>query len=70
MLLAFLAVRVNSLYLQATTAEELSVHKGESVEVLDDCRKWWRVRNQKGMIGFVPGNIMEAKKGSECQEIS
>ena len=56
--------------LKATTTEELSVHKGDYVEILDDSRKWWKVRNQHGLIGFVPGNIMEAKQESECQEMN
>ena len=51
---------------KATTTEELSVHKGEYVEVIDDSRKWWKIKNQHGQIGFVPGNIMEATQGSEC----
>uniref|UniRef100_A0A672SQA8 Epidermal growth factor receptor kinase substrate 8-like protein 1 n=1 Tax=Sinocyclocheilus grahami TaxID=75366 RepID=A0A672SQA8_SINGR len=38
---------------------ELSVMKDEVVEVLDDRKQWWKVRNGSGAIGYVPNNILE-----------
>ncbi|MFT7799179.1 epidermal growth factor receptor kinase substrate 8-like [Arapaima gigas] len=39
---------------------ELSVVKDEIVEVLDDRKQWWKVRNASGASGYVPNNILEA----------
>lgn len=39
--------------------EELTVHRGEKVEVLDDSRKWWHVKNKLGGTGYVASNMLE-----------
>uniref|UniRef100_A0AAX7SV87 Epidermal growth factor receptor kinase substrate 8-like protein 1 n=1 Tax=Astatotilapia calliptera TaxID=8154 RepID=A0AAX7SV87_ASTCA len=41
---------------------ELSVLKDEVVEVLDDRKQWWKVRNGCGAMGYVPNNILEITK--------
>ncbi|XP_058273690.1 epidermal growth factor receptor kinase substrate 8a isoform X1 [Hemibagrus wyckioides] len=41
---------------------ELSVVKDELVEVLDDRKQWWKVRNGTGLTGYVPNNILEITK--------
>uniref|UniRef100_A0A8C5B1F6 SH3 domain-containing protein n=1 Tax=Gadus morhua TaxID=8049 RepID=A0A8C5B1F6_GADMO len=41
---------------------ELSVLKDEVVEVLDDKKQWWKVRNGCGAAGYVPNNILETTR--------
>ncbi|XP_052441181.1 epidermal growth factor receptor kinase substrate 8 isoform X10 [Carassius gibelio] len=41
---------------------ELSVMKDEVVEVLDDRKQWWKVRNVSGASGYVPNNILEISR--------
>ncbi len=39
---------------------ELSVTKGEYLQVLDDEKKWWKCRNEDGEVGFVPSTMAKA----------
>ncbi|NWW38695.1 ES8L3 protein, partial [Panurus biarmicus] len=51
---------VRALYdFQARNSQELSVRKGDTLQVLDQQRKWWLVQDERGDRGHVPGNIME-----------
>lgn len=43
---------------QARNSSELSVKQGDVLQVLDDQRKWWKVRDPQGQEGFVPYNIL------------
>jgi len=38
--------------------QELTVRKSEVVEILDDSRNWWFVRNWRGEDGYVPRTIV------------
>lgn len=40
-------------------SKELTVHRGELIEIEDYSKKWWRARNFRGDIGHVPNNIVE-----------
>ncbi|XP_030229783.1 epidermal growth factor receptor kinase substrate 8-like protein 3 isoform X1 [Gadus morhua] len=43
----------------ARNAKELSITKGEIVNLLDSSKKWWKVRNTSGEQGFIPNNVLE-----------
>ncbi|XP_038135882.1 epidermal growth factor receptor kinase substrate 8-like protein 3 [Cyprinodon tularosa] len=38
---------------------ELTITKGEIVELLDKSKQWWKVRNNRGEEGYVPNNVLE-----------
>ena len=42
----------------ANNEKEMTVMRGEFLEVLDDTRKWWRARNIRGIVGYVPHTIV------------
>lgn len=44
----------------ANNDKELTVVRGEYLEVLDDSRKWWRARNRRGATAHVPHTIVAA----------
>lgn len=44
---------------QANNEKELSVKTGELVEVLDDKRNWWKLRNFYGNVGHAPVTILK-----------
>uniref|UniRef100_A0A4W5M6U8 EPS8 signaling adaptor L3 n=1 Tax=Hucho hucho TaxID=62062 RepID=A0A4W5M6U8_9TELE len=55
----------------ARNNRELSISKGEVVQLLDMSKKWWRVRSDRGEEGFVPNNVLESQdKEQEKQETS
>jgi hypothetical protein len=39
---------------------ELTVTKGEYLEILDDTRRWWACSNVSGQLGYVPSTILGA----------
>uniref|UniRef100_A0AAZ3P9T0 EPS8 like 2 n=1 Tax=Oncorhynchus tshawytscha TaxID=74940 RepID=A0AAZ3P9T0_ONCTS len=43
----------------ARNANELSVLQDELVEVIEDDKQWWKVRNRSGQSGYVPSNVLE-----------
>lgn len=42
----------------ANNDKELSVERGEYLEILDDTRKWWKARNVRGEVAHVPNTIV------------
>ncbi|XP_028331644.1 epidermal growth factor receptor kinase substrate 8-like protein 1 isoform X2 [Gouania willdenowi] len=38
---------------------ELSVQQGETLEVIESSKRWWKCRNRFSQVGFVPFNILE-----------
>ncbi|KAI7792036.1 putative epidermal growth factor receptor kinase substrate 8 [Triplophysa rosa] len=49
----------------ARNSTELSVMKDEVLEVLDDRKQWWKVRNGAGATGYVPNNILDMSRAVE-----
>lgn len=43
----------------ARNSSELSVQQGETLEVIESSRRWWKCRNRYNQVGFVPFNILE-----------
>uniref|UniRef100_A0A3Q1IWW4 SH3 domain-containing protein n=1 Tax=Anabas testudineus TaxID=64144 RepID=A0A3Q1IWW4_ANATE len=38
---------------------ELTIRKGEIIELLDTSKQWWKVRNSRGEEGYVPNNVLD-----------
>ncbi|KAI4901650.1 hypothetical protein NFI96_012828, partial [Prochilodus magdalenae] len=51
----------------ARNANELTVQKGEVLQVLDSEKQWWLLRNRSGQLGYVPCNVLEEVKEGEPQ---
>ncbi|KAE8607209.1 hypothetical protein XENTR_v10011081 [Xenopus tropicalis] len=50
----------------ARNANELSVLKDEVLEVLEDNKQWWKLRNRIGQEGYVPYNILDIMSTEEA----
>ncbi|KAH9510541.1 Epidermal growth factor receptor kinase substrate 8-like [Dermatophagoides farinae] len=46
--------------------KELTVTRGEILEILDDSRKWWKARNSRGQIAHVPHTIVGEIESNIC----
>lgn len=51
----------------ARNANELSVMKDEVLEILEDNKQWWKLRNTIGQEGYVPYNILDVVSTEESQ---
>uniref|UniRef100_UPI0037E8FA91 epidermal growth factor receptor kinase substrate 8-like protein 2 n=1 Tax=Semicossyphus pulcher TaxID=241346 RepID=UPI0037E8FA91 len=49
----------------ARNANELSVLQDEILEVIEDDKQWWKLRNRSGGAGYVPFNILDVVKIEE-----
>ncbi|MCJ8744108.1 hypothetical protein PDJAM_G00114690 [Pangasius djambal] len=54
---------------RARNDRELSVKKGELVEILDMSKRWWKVRNNHGEEGFIPNNVLKSNENENRQEV-
>ncbi|KAI4887457.1 hypothetical protein NFI96_017441, partial [Prochilodus magdalenae] len=54
---------------RARNDRELSVRKGETVELLDMSKRWWKVRNDRGQEGFIPNNVLKSSDAEDKQEV-
>ncbi|XP_072535217.1 LOW QUALITY PROTEIN: epidermal growth factor receptor kinase substrate 8-like protein 1 [Salminus brasiliensis] len=43
----------------ARNSSELSVLQGDTLEVIESSKRWWKCRNRFSEVGFVPFNILE-----------
>ncbi|XP_017338057.1 epidermal growth factor receptor kinase substrate 8-like protein 1 isoform X1 [Ictalurus punctatus] len=43
----------------ARNSSELSVLQGDTLEVIESSKRWWKCRNRFNEVGFVPFNILE-----------
>ncbi|XP_074749491.1 LOW QUALITY PROTEIN: epidermal growth factor receptor kinase substrate 8-like protein 3 [Strix uralensis] len=51
---------VRALYeFQGRNPQELSIRMGDTLQVLDQRKKWWLVQDNRGEKGYVPSNILE-----------
>ncbi|XP_074086836.1 epidermal growth factor receptor kinase substrate 8-like protein 2 [Macrotis lagotis] len=54
----------------ARNANELSVLKDEVLEVVEDNKQWWKLRNRSGQAGYVPFNILDVMKLEDVYPLS
>ncbi|XP_063070460.1 epidermal growth factor receptor kinase substrate 8-like protein 1a [Engraulis encrasicolus] len=52
----------------ARNSSELSVLQGETLEVVESSKRWWKCKNSYEQIGFVPYNILEPLSAVENAE--
>jgi len=53
----------------ANNEKELTVVRGEFLEVVDDSRKWWKARNFRGQVAHVPHTIVTPYPGGDPSDV-
>ncbi|XP_042268694.1 epidermal growth factor receptor kinase substrate 8-like protein 2 isoform X1 [Thunnus maccoyii] len=53
----------------ARNANELSVLQDEILEVIEDDKQWWKLRNRSGQAGYVPYNMLDVVKIEEPEAV-
>jgi len=53
----------------ANNDKELTVIRGEFLEVVDDSRKWWKARNFRGQVAHVPHTIVTPYQGGDPSDV-
>ncbi|KAI4897465.1 hypothetical protein NFI96_013353 [Prochilodus magdalenae] len=53
----------------ARNANELSVLQDEVLEVLEDDKQWWKLRNRSGQAGYVPYNMLDVVTPEEIHSM-
>ncbi|XP_037388224.1 epidermal growth factor receptor kinase substrate 8-like protein 3 isoform X1 [Pygocentrus nattereri] len=54
---------------RARNDRELSVRKGQTVELLDMSKRWWKVRNDRGQEGFIPNNVLKSTESEDIEQV-
>ncbi|XP_075261806.1 epidermal growth factor receptor kinase substrate 8-like isoform X3 [Convolutriloba macropyga] len=49
--------------------KELTVRKGEMLEIMDCTRNWWAVKNTSGQTGYVPNTILASVTDPNSQNV-
>ncbi|KAG9475604.1 hypothetical protein GDO78_003807 [Eleutherodactylus coqui] len=53
----------------ARNANELSVLKDEVLEILENNKQWWKLRNRIGQEGYVPYNMLDEVSSEEADQM-